>query len=136
MHIYLLFQDILSYNKEQAAGDDEHNLITVVMKEQNRDVQEAIDWAGELYDGMLGQFNSLYLQCPRWGGPIDLDFQLYLSGMAQWVVGVIQWSYESERYFGKRGVEIKQARCLYLLPKIQDGTQKICPVVVDDLLIL
>lgn len=122
---------MLSYNKEQASGDDEHNLITIAMKEFNIDVQGAIDWAAMLHAGTVERFNMLYLEIPRWGGPVDLDVQSYINGMAQWVGANVQWSYESERYFGKRGLEVKKMRTLHLLPKVA-VEMEIGPVVVDD----
>ncbi|KUJ12619.1 terpenoid synthase [Mollisia scopiformis] len=132
----IIANDILSYNKEQASGDDEHNLITIVMKEQNTDVQGAIDWTAKLHAEMIHRFNKLYLfEIPKWGGPLDLDVQSYVNGMAQWVGAYVQWSYESERYFGKRGLEVKKTRMLSLLPKNSkvNGQGEIGPVVLDDL---
>ncbi|KAI0023873.1 terpenoid synthase [Xylariomycetidae sp. FL0641] len=121
--------DIISYNKEQASGDDEHNLITIAMQERGLSVQEAIDWTAQLHADMVRKFNRYYRELPRWGGPLDLDVQAYVNGAAQWVVAYVQWSYESQRYFGKRGPEIKRSRVLDLLPrKVQDD---IAPVDVD-----
>ncbi|TVY83697.1 Delta(6)-protoilludene synthase [Lachnellula suecica] len=128
----IIANDILSYNKEQASGDDEHNLITIAMKEHNTDVQGAINWTAKLHAEMVRRFNKLYLQIPRWGGPLDMDIQTYVNGMAQWVGANVQWSYESERYFGKRGLEIKKTKVLCLLPKTATEGGKIGPVVVDD----
>lgn len=105
------------------------------MKEQNTDVQGAIDWTAKLHANMVEKFNKLYLEIPRWGGPIDLDVQLYMNGMAHWVGAIIQWSYESERYFGKRGLEIKKTRTLHLLPKEVNKYKEIGPVIVDETLL-
>jgi len=105
------------------------------MKERNTDVQGAIDWAATIHANMVEKFNKLYLEIPRWGGPLDLDVQMYMNGMAQWVGANVQWSYESERYFGKRGLEIKSTRTLYLLPKNVNGHGEVGPVVVDDSLL-
>ena len=68
-------------------------------------------------------------------GPLDLDVQSYVNGMAQWLGASVQWSYESERYFGKRGLEIKKTRTLHLLPKKVNGYGEVGPVVVDDSLL-
>jgi hypothetical protein len=128
-------QDVLSYNKEQASGDDEHNLITIAMRQYGADVQAAIDWAGQLHAAMTARFNVLYCQIPRWGGPLDLDVQQYVNGMAQWVGANVQWSYESERYFGRKGPEVQKALTLHLLPKKLEAVGEIGPVVVDESLL-
>ncbi|KAI1339684.1 terpenoid synthase [Xylariaceae sp. FL0016] len=109
--------DVLSYNKEQASGDDQHNLLTIVMNEKGMQLQETIDWAGQLHAEMVVKFNQLLLEVPRYGGPLDLDIQSYVDGVAQWVVANVQWSFESERYFGKQGLEVKATRMTRLLPK-------------------
>jgi len=104
------------------------------MKEHNTDVQGAIDWTSMLHAEMVKRFNELYLEIPRWGGPLDLDVQSYMNGMAQWVGANVQWSYESERYFGKQGHEVKKTRMLCLLPRNSklNGHGVIGPVVVDE----
>ncbi|KAF4625249.1 hypothetical protein G7Y89_g12922 [Cudoniella acicularis] len=130
----IIANDVLSYNKEQASGDDGHNLITIAMAEQNTNAQGAMDWAAELHAEMVEEFNKLYIEIPRWRGPLDFDVQSYMNGMAQWVGANVQWSYKSERYFGKRGLEVKQTRTLYLLPKKINGHGEIGPLVVDDTL--
>jgi len=40
----LLGNDIASYNLEQARGDDNHNIITIVMHHDKTDIQGAMDW--------------------------------------------------------------------------------------------
>ncbi|KAI1842182.1 hypothetical protein JX265_001457 [Neoarthrinium moseri] len=130
----IIANDLLSYDKEQASGDDEHNLVTIAMKEFKTDVQGAIDWAAKIHAELVRQFNQLVLTAPRWGGPVDLDVQTYVDGIAQWVVANVQWSFESERYFGKRGQQIKKTRVLQLLPKKVKAHAEVGPVVVDDLL--
>lgn len=114
-------QDLLSYNKEQAVGDDEHNIVTVIMAQFGVDVQEAIDRAGELSREKTDRFNALYGLLPRWVGPVDLDVQRLADGMAQCVSGVLHWSYESHRYFGTRGLVVKRTRTLRLLPRTKNN---------------
>ncbi|PTB50358.1 hypothetical protein M431DRAFT_19801 [Trichoderma harzianum CBS 226.95] len=117
--LIVIANDILSYNKEQAIGDDEHNIVTILMSQYNLDVQQGIDMAGDLADEKMNRFYYLYPQVPRYVGPVDLEVQTLVDGMAQCVSGVFHWSYESQRYFGKRGMEIKRTRQLRLLPKVK-----------------
>lgn len=105
-------------------------------------LQEAIDKAGQMFVTRIEHFYELYLALPRWLGPVDLDVQKLVDGMAMCVSGVMHWSYESQRYFGKKGMEVKKSRCLHLLPKVVPvgtvidgvggGGGEIGPVPVDD----
>lgn len=101
------------------------------MNQHNLDVQEAMDMTEELSNKKMDRFYELYLQVPRYLGPVDLEVQTLVDGMAQCVSGVMHWSYESERYFGKRGMEIKHSRHVRLLPKIK-ALDAVGPVPVDD----
>lgn len=83
-------------------------------------VQDAIDKAGELSREKMEKFNALYSLLPRWVGPVDLDVQRLVDGMAQCVSGVLHWSYESQRYFGSRGMVVKRTRTLRMLPKAKN----------------
>ncbi|KAK8075324.1 terpenoid synthase [Apiospora hydei] len=131
--LIVIANDVLSYNKEQAVGDDEHNIITIIMQQFGLGVQDAFDYTGELNRRKMKRFYTLYRRLPRWMGPVGLDVQKLVDGMAQCVSGVMHWSYESERYFGKRGMDIKESRTLSLLPKVYgDGDGPIGSVQIDD----
>ncbi|KAI1325215.1 isoprenoid synthase domain-containing protein [Xylariaceae sp. FL0255] len=129
--LIVIANDLLSYNKEQAVGDDEHNLITVIMNQYGLSVQEAFHKAGDLSNMKMDRFYHLYINMPRWIGPVDLDVQKLVDGMAQCVSGVMHWSYESQRYFGERGIMVKKTRMMRLLPKVVDDGE-IGPMPVDD----
>lgn len=110
-------QDILSYNKEQAVNSSTHNIVTIFMAKYDLNIQEAIDRAGELFRDKVKKFEALYCQLPRWVGPVDMDVQRLVDGMAQCVSGCMHWSYESRRYFGRHGLAVKESRVVELLPK-------------------
>jgi len=80
-------------------------------------VQEALDRAGQLHSDRVRRFEELYQQIPRWGGPVDLDVQRLVDGMAWWGSAIVWWSYESGRYFGDQGAELLRTRKMRLLPK-------------------
>jgi hypothetical protein len=40
---------------------------------------------------------------PSWGPEIDEQVKIYVDGLADWIVGSLHWSFDSERYFGKLG---------------------------------
>ena len=114
-------------------GDDEHNIVTVIMMQYGLDVQQAINRAGELSRDKMDRFYMLYQCLPRWVGPVDLEVQRLVDGMAQCVSGVMHWSYESQRYFGTSGLEVKKTRVLPLLPKVRVDNFKLGPVPVDEI---
>lgn len=127
--------DQVSYNKEQACGD-EHNIVVIVMNQLNLDAQGALNWVAGYHAALENRFNIAYSSLPRFGGPLDLEFQSYIDGLGNWVRANDQWSFESARYFGTRGLEIMNTRRLNLLPKIQQNQQvEIGPQKIDDSLL-
>ncbi|KAJ7666107.1 isoprenoid synthase domain-containing protein [Mycena polygramma] len=108
--------DIFSYNVEQAKGDT-HNMIPVVMNEQGLDLQSAVDFVGEMCKQSIDRFNEDRAQLPSWGPKIDRDVAVYVDGLANWIVGSLHWSFMSERYFGKKGAQVKASRVVDLLPR-------------------
>jgi hypothetical protein len=81
------------------------------------DIQQAVDKTGELIRDKTERFEALYRQLPRWFGPVGLDVQRLVDGIAQCVSGCMHWSYESRRYFGTDGLVVKESRTVNLLPK-------------------
>jgi len=116
-HLSILTQqDIFSYNVEQSKGDT-HNMIPVVMYQEGLDVQTATDFVGEMCKQSIDRFNEERACLPSWGPEIDRDVAIYVDGLANWIVGSLHWSFESERYFGKSGRQVKATRVVDLLPR-------------------
>jgi hypothetical protein len=109
-------QDIFSYNVEQSKGDT-HNMIVVVMNEEGIDLQSAVDFVGGLCKKSIDRFNEDRGNIPSWGAKIDRDVAVYVDGLADWIVGSLHWSFESERYFAKAGLYVKASRVVHLLPR-------------------
>ncbi|KAF9237777.1 isoprenoid synthase domain-containing protein [Melanogaster broomeanus] len=108
--------DIYSYNVEQSRRDP-HNLISVLMHYQVIGLQDAIDYAGALCKDTFQRFEESRAMLPSWGEEIDQQVVIYIEGLQSWMVGLLHWSFESERYFGKEGPQVKQTRIVKLLPK-------------------
>nr|A0A348B782.1 RecName: Full=Sesquiterpene synthase 6; AltName: Full=Terpene cyclase 6 [Postia placenta Mad-698-R]BBD74520.1 sesquiterpene synthase [Postia placenta Mad-698-R] len=107
--------DIYSFNNEQAHGI--HNMIVILMKSQGLGMQDAIDYVSDLFKQTIDGFMENTQLLPSWGAAVDADVRLYVQGLQDWVVGNLHWSFATERYFGKRGAEIKATRVVELLPK-------------------
>jgi hypothetical protein len=57
---------------------------------------------------------------PSWGPEIDRDVKIYVEGLAAWIIGSLQWSYLTARYFGDSGLDIKRHRIVELLPRQEE----------------
>ncbi|KAI0293873.1 terpenoid synthase [Multifurca ochricompacta] len=129
--IIILGNDIVSYNVEQARGDGDYNIVTIVMHENKVDIHGAMDWLYEHHKVLEGKFMDIYEnKIPRFSELVDEQLGQYVDGLGNWVRANDQWAFESERYFGKRGREIQRTRWVTLLPK--QVLEEIGPQVVDD----
>lgn len=107
--------DIFSYNVEQSKGDT-HNMIPVVMYQEGLDLQSAVNFVGDMCRQSIDRFIEEQNHLPSWGPKIDSDLAIYVDGLANWIVGSLHWSFETERYFGKTGRQVKTSRVVDLLP--------------------
>ena len=123
-------QDMYSYNNEQAAGHGSHNILTVVMNEKGVDLDGALNWLAEYNRAILSKFQAQYRDLPSWGPDMDPIVTTFVEGLAYWIRGFDSWSFESERYFGTKGLEIQKHRVVTLLPKsrIPDVTPMMAPM--------
>lgn len=92
-------------------------MIVVVMQQEGLDLQSAVEFVGELCQQSIDRFVADRANLPSWGPEIDRQVAIYVDGLADWIVGSLHWSYESERYFGKTGLEVKKTRVVNLLPR-------------------
>lgn len=90
-------------------------MIVVVMNEQGMDLQSAVDFVGNMCKQSIDRFIENRANLPSWGSKIDKDVQTYVDGLADWIVGSLHWSFDSERYFGKFGQAVKEHRVVQLL---------------------
>ena len=87
-----------------------------MMHHHGMTLQEAVDFAGDLCKKSFDRFNEDRARLPSWGAEIDAQVQVYVQGLADWIVGSLHWSFDSERYFGKKGLEVKKSRIVELAP--------------------
>ncbi|KAG0703646.1 terpenoid synthase, partial [Suillus ampliporus] len=118
----LIDNDMVSYNREQATGDENHNLITAIMLELSLDRSGALAWAARYHAEVQKRFIDGIAKVPSWGPSVDVQVKEYLDKIATWPRGNNCWGYESQRYFGTRGPEIQQTRLVPLLPKVSSKT--------------
>lgn len=129
----IALKDIFSYNLEQLRGDDLHNIITCVMHEHHTDVNGAMLWVEDFLFRVEERFHAARAALPQWEEPLNSQVKEYCDGLGQWVRALDDWSFESERYFGNKGLEIKENRWMLLLPR--KNTTEIGPVHIDSSLL-
>ncbi|KAI9447576.1 terpenoid synthase [Lactarius indigo] len=126
----ILDNDLVSYNVEQARGDDGHNIVTIAMLEHKIDIQSAMNWVNDRHKELEARFMELYEnKMPKFGEPVDTELTRYVDGIGNWVRANDQWSFETERYFGKEAAEVGRTRWVTLLPK--EDPESIDRMVVD-----
>lgn len=91
-------------------------MIVVVMQQEGLDLQSAVEFVGDLCQQSIDRFVDERANLPSWGPEIDRQVDVYVQGLADWIIGSLHWSFESERYFGKSGLEVKKTRTVTLLP--------------------
>jgi len=128
----IALKDIVSYNLEQSRGDDTHNIVRIVMNELGTDVNGAMLWVQDFHTQLEQKFHAAMATVPELHEPLNSQVKEYCNGLGHWPRANDDWSFESERYFGNRGLEIKEKRWISLMPKEgKNGTQEIGPVLVD-----
>ena len=84
---------------------------------QGMDLQAAMDEAGVRFVQAMEQFLADRACLPSWGPDIDPAVASYVEGAAQWIVGNLDYSFDTERYFGTDQKEVKETRIVTLLPR-------------------
>ncbi|EIN07850.1 terpenoid synthase [Punctularia strigosozonata HHB-11173 SS5] len=107
-------KDIYSYKLDQANGRSSHNIITVLMTHQHTSLQDTFRFAGEYFLRLLQRFHTIKSTLPSWGGGTDAAVAHYVQGLERWVAGNVQWSFETERYFGREREQVKRTRIVTL----------------------
>ncbi|PPQ72274.1 hypothetical protein CVT26_006495 [Gymnopilus dilepis] len=112
--IVAITNDIYSYAREKERGLESQNPIELLMAEKNLSVQGAIDYLAQYIAQVQAAFLDNVANMPSWGEDADRKVKMYIDGLAQWIRGNDDWSFEGGRYFGKRGAEIQKSRVVTL----------------------
>jgi len=106
--------DVYSYNMEQAKGHTGNNIVTVLMKARGCDLQTASDLIGAHYAELMESYLADRKRLPSFGPHVDADVRLYVRAMENWPIGNLEWSFETNRYFGPLHDEIRRTRLVAL----------------------
>lgn len=80
--LIVIDNDMISYNKEQAAGNEDHNIISTVMFELGLDISGAMAWATHDHAEVQKRFIDGLAKVPSWGPSVDILVKEYLNGIA------------------------------------------------------
>ncbi|KAJ7629457.1 isoprenoid synthase domain-containing protein [Mycena polygramma] len=108
MDLICFANDIYSYNKEQAVGHSGANIVTVVMRSKNLDLQGAMHFLGGYSQALIDQLVTAQNVLAARNGESGLDQARLLEAFGDWVRGNVQWSFATPRYFGKANIEAKE----------------------------
>jgi hypothetical protein len=87
------------------------------MHELDLDIHGAMDWVASYHQNLVRSFLKTRVDVPTFGEKIDAQLATYIDGLGNWVRANDSWSFESERYFGKKGPHIQKTRMVQLLQR-------------------
>jgi hypothetical protein len=108
--------------RQSRPGHETHNYVSALMAEEGLSVQDAMDRAGQFHDELVDSFLAEVNNVPYFIEESELindEVRQYIHALGNWVRACDQWSFESERYFGKDGVKVFNERTIVLRPKVE-----------------
>ncbi|KAG6333344.1 hypothetical protein ID866_5750 [Astraeus odoratus] len=114
--IAVLCEDIVSCAKGTRSLDHS-NLIMVFRKVEKLSLEDALTRAGTVVKERVDAFLDVehtFLQSLEDGHESINDVQSYVQGLRDWVSGFVNWLYETERYLGKKGSEVRAFGWVFL----------------------
>lgn len=103
-----VLQDLYSYAIEHEKHLDGNNVIEILKRTKGLDVQEAANWIESKFKELLQTYLQAKGRMRSFGPDVDTMVGVYLRGAEQWVGGNLAWSFDCQRYFGTRHIEIKE----------------------------
>ncbi|EMD33350.1 hypothetical protein CERSUDRAFT_108146 [Gelatoporia subvermispora B] len=113
--------DLYSFYKEHVGGHRTNNILYVLMKENNVNLQEASDMIGTRFGELMDSFLENKAKMPSWGEDVDRDIAATIKCMEDWVIGNLQWSFETKRYFGDMRGEVRRTGIVPLSRNVMRG---------------
>lgn len=100
---------------EQAKGHSGNNVVTVLMREYGYSLQQACDHVGVHFEKLMDRFLADKPRLRSFGdASVDANIANYIKMLEHWVRGSLEWSFDSQRYFGIRHKEIRETRVVVL----------------------
>ena len=87
------------------------------MHQFNLDLYHAADWVAKYHKTVEARFLDALTRLPSFNPEVDAALQEYVNDVAGWPRGNDSWRFESGRYFGKDGAEVRKTGKTPLLEK-------------------
>jgi len=91
-------------------GDDDTNILTVIINEENVGLKEAVKRLCDLHEEAAERFLYLRNNLPPFDAEVKEELGQWFDGIGAWVRGNVDWSFEAGRYYGTKGQEISETR--------------------------
>lgn len=92
---------MFSYNKEQAEGDN-HNILCIVMREQQLSLEDAFEWVNKRHRDLQEKYLQCLAKMPSWGPEIDAQVDKCIGGWGRMISGNVKYSISCKRYADRR----------------------------------
>ena len=102
---------------ERSRGIDAANIITILMEHEGYTLHQAVNRVGETFTGLVQRLLQARQNFPTFGQEVDRAVSKYIDAMEIWVIGYLDWSFASQRYFGQMSEEVKKTRIVKLFPR-------------------
>ena len=97
-------------------GHTGNNYVTVFMNERQCDLQTAVDLVGERFKLLMDRFLTDKTRLRSWGPDVDPHVAQNVMAMGNWVIGNLNWSFGTARYFGRDREEVERTLVVKLKP--------------------
>jgi len=84
------------------------------MEAKGISLQEAANTVGKHSAELVKDLNDAKMCLPSWGVRVDADVARYIGALEDWVIGNLEWSFKTVRYFGPGHDEVKKTRVVAL----------------------
>ena len=91
-------------------------MVCVLMIHEGLSPQAAVDRINILCKMTMDSFVSNMTRVPSWGREIDKDIERYIQGLQSWISGHLHWSFQTHRYFGSSGLNVKRELTVEISP--------------------
>ncbi|KAH7305170.1 hypothetical protein BKA65DRAFT_521005 [Rhexocercosporidium sp. MPI-PUGE-AT-0058] len=78
--------------------------------------QEALDHAGAATVARYHEWDAVVQQIPSWGEEVDAIVRRFVEISRISVISNLDWSFKSQRYFGKKHEEVRRTRRINAIP--------------------
>jgi hypothetical protein len=99
---------------EQSKGHRGNNILTVLMNAEGISLQQAANTVGDHSVKLMKDLENAKKRLPSWGTLVDADVARYVRALEDWVIGNLEWSFKTIRYFGPTYDEVKKTRVVAL----------------------